>query len=300
MNSSLLILILSPALTMAAVICPPSRNQITADRELIHHVNQYDDDDRRLRADYARENKITEAEVEKRYAGSGDLYCGSSFSQGQITLKDNLLLVSGHALGYASHCKNPIKAASKCKLVIHIEKETLVYDVESEVAAGMKCPDHKDYDLRTENDWAVLKLKKRVDPRVKPYAVAVIDPKDTNSKVVAVAKSEDFHKAEKPDDLPRHYGNCDIKKIDEDLGEATRLQTNCDVDHGASGGGIFRPGASPTIVGIVENKSIGCPDGTGADGKGEFQKNCWTGLVTPINDRIVAALNAATGSKKSK
>ena len=284
----------------AAFICAPGHDQISAARDLIHHVAQYDDADRRTKMDYARENKLTEAEVEKRHLGSGDLYCEKSQSQGMVSVKDNLILVAGHALGYEDYCAKPIKPASSCKFVIHISDETLVYDIEAEVAVGFNCPQHKNSEMPPYNDWAILRLKKHVDRRIKPYAVAIVDPMDVDTKVVAVGKSKDFYPNAKFDDKPRHYGNCDIKKIESILGEATQFQTNCDADHGLSGGGLFRPGPNPTVIGIFHSIASGCKDGTGANGTGDFQMNCWGSMVTPINEIIVSELNKVTGKKQRK
>lgn len=266
-------------------------------------INQVDEADRRTAKDYAAEHNATEDEIKRRYAATGDLICGHFKSQANVTLASDLITTSAHSLVADGKCVDPTKTY-KCTFTVEIEGQRIDYETSKLLDSGWIC-NYPDI-TSAGTDWAVLRLNKKVDPRVKPYA---IDPTlrlrmHFNTKLVAVGKSFDFPMA-KPDDVfqhPRHYGDCQTKQP---VGSA--IQTNCDLSAGASGGALVTPGPDPILVGVHEREIIGgtlgrdkCPKPNWSKRVGSYSM-CWaTASVLVTTDLAEAVRKAAKESERAQ
>ena len=254
-------------------------------------VNQVDEADRKTAKDYAAAHNATEDEIKHRYAATGDLDCGNGKSQANVTLVGDVITTSAHSLGGGKKCVDP-KKTPKCSFTVEIDGQKATYETSALVDSGWTCgyPD-----ITTPGtDWAVLRLNKKVDPKIKPYAI----DRDyelkmkTNSPVVAVGKSADFPDAKALDlfEHPRHYGDCQTKQP-----VGTGVLTNCDISPGDSGGALVTPGPNPTLVGVHMQEVIGgtgCPKANWAKHTGAYSM-CWATMSGLVNGDFATAVERA-------
>jgi hypothetical protein len=140
----------------------------------------------------------------------------------------------------------------------------------------------------------VVRLKQKVDKSITPYEVETLMADEAKKAAVFVGKSKDFapNNEKKLAELPRHYGDCKITTIKGDV-VAREIQSNCDLGHGSSAGGLFRPGPAPVLVAIAKNQNTGCEDGTGANGRGPSKPDCWASLFVPVGYEMTEVLKKA-------
>ena len=255
-------------------------------------VNQVDEADRRTAKDYAAEHNTTEEEIKRRYAATGDLNCGGGKSQANVVLVGDVIATSAHSLGGGpKKCVDPNKPV-KCTFITEVDGVKAEYETTALIDSGWTCgyPDV----FHPGSDWAVLKLNKKVDPRIKPYG---IDPKirlrtPLDTKIVSVGKSSDFPDA-KAQDLfqhPRHYGDCQTKQP-----VGSGILTNCDVSPGASGGAVLTPGPDPILIATNASNIYGgtdCPKPNFAKKKGAYSM-CWASKSEFVTTDYAAALQKA-------
>lgn len=109
--------------------------------------------------------------VQVRFAATGDFRCGKILAQGNLVIRDDVLLVNSHAI-YKARTYEPLaKDLRSCFFTAEVggKKEKLF--VKEIINSGYKCPNNQV--KLGEKDWAVLRLKDHVSDRIKPYRVNV-------------------------------------------------------------------------------------------------------------------------------
>ena len=149
----------------------------------------------------------------------------------------------------------------------------------------------------------VLRLKKPVDARIKPYAIRADYSLalHQNEGVVQIGRSGDWPAGHvgNMSERARHYGDCKTGSADQ-FGTSGLVETDCDSDSGSSGGSVVTPGPDPVLVAInhgsIEHGSPGCDPKIGATGHDDYHPNCWAGLAAPIAKDLQAAVLKAAGT----
>ena len=259
-------------------------------------VNQIDEADRRSAETYATEHGTTADEIKRRFAATGDLNCGGAKSQANVTLVGNVITTTAHSLVGDNNCvdltKNP-----DCIFTTEIDGKKNDYRVTKVSGSGKDCKSLNK--SKSGLDWAVLKLDRIVDSKIKPYQ---IDPDfpltmKPGTGVTTVGKSIDWPDS-KSKDLsvhPRHYGDCLTKQP---LNSA--VNTNCDASPGTSGGGFLKRGTpEPVLVGVMTSNVYGgeeCPPPNYAKRTGSYSI-CWASQATLFKGSFAdAAIKAAEES----
>ena len=255
-------------------------------------VNQVDDADRRTAEAYAAENHATANEIKQRYAATGDLNCGGGKSQANVTLIGNVITTTAHSIVGDNQCVD-LKKKPPCTFTVEVEGQRIEYQTTEVTASGKACGSLNK--SKNGRDWAVMKLNKMVDSRVKPYQ---IDPEWSlgarpNTPVTAVGKSIDWPDSKSKDlfNHPKHYGNCVTKQ----LGSGW-IDTNCDSSAGSSGGPLLkRDTNAPILVGVHESTTTGgdeCPPPNSAKRSGPYSQ-CWASVSTILkgsfSDAVIKA-----------
>ena len=242
------------------------------------------DPDRKTAANFA-DHKAGETKeiIEKRYAATGDFYCGKEFyGQGQLTIKDDIITTSAHILTKSvKTCPVTLAPLSKCKFTLRHEGKLHDFDIDRIVDTGFKCTSNGQK-LKGSQDWIVLKLKKHVDPKIRPYPIAQSSSfVAENPDVVMVAKSHDFNPTNKSDIrlAERHYGRCHLRSVYGERTSPLAVESDCDASPNSSGGSVLVPGDQPELLAIV---SGGLEDCGSSDKTGPYQKGCWATVMTPI------------------
>ena len=145
----------------------PSISSQLAIPSKVLRASQVDDPDRRLAKAYADEHHTSESEIKRRYAATGDLTCnGVATGQANVTLVGDVITTAAHSIFLKPNCGQAKQKLKGCKLVAEIEGERQEYEIDEVINTGYICgsPDMKE----SGTDWAVLRLKKKVDPRINP------------------------------------------------------------------------------------------------------------------------------------
>ena len=196
-------------------ICPPVKGQLSDNEDVAKYMlkaAQIGPPDRKSAQSFGGKT-ASRAEVERRFGGSGDFVCGPDFGQAQVILNGDTIITSAHMLMPSNTCDGPVRSVDSCKFTLRVEGKIKAYEIDRPLDTGYRCP-HAGV-FKTQDDWVVLKLKEKVDSRVKPYKVgranaAAVQP---GAQVIQVAKSNDFtlNGAKLMADAERHYANCSIK-----------------------------------------------------------------------------------------
>ena len=250
----------------AAISCPPEHTLIDASTAVTADVlqaAQIDDADRRLAAKYAAEHGTDEATIKRRYAATGDITCnGVPGGQANVTVVADVITTSAHSIFGRSTCGNVNDQPKNCKILLEVEGEKQSYDIKSVINTGWICGS-SDFD-KAATDWAVLRLTRKVDPRVKPYAITTDVKKklDPGTPVTAIGKSVDFPKDAVTDILkkPRHYGDCESGGL-QSYDSARTVTLTCDLSPGSSGGALVTRGDNPVLMAVhvgIRASGMGC------------------------------------------
>jgi hypothetical protein len=242
----LLLLLSGPSTSQALPLCSSHAKGLTANlNPLLQQVLVVGEPERFTFQEFAKRNATGEAQLRTRFAATGQLVCnttnGESYSTAQLTLKNNILIASGHAFTDIN-CKGRETFLETCRFLV--EGHTEKYKIKKIAATGLRCPDS----VKTVDDWAVLVLEKEV-PNIQPYAIspsAIADLRP-NPKVLVAGYSGDYFVNGKN---VRHIGRCPVRRPD-----ATGLfvfHSECDSSFGSSGSGTFRDDIeNPTLLGII-------------------------------------------------
>ena len=280
---------LSPVFSHAVPPCLP-RSDLLGNLAAVNQplrVSQVDDADRRTAEEYAKEHGTTENEIKQRYAATGDLDCGHSKSQANVTLVGNVITTTAHSISGNDKCIDVTKKPN-CTLTLEIGGKKTQYKTTEISASGKDCKSLN----KSKNglDWAVLKLDRMVDSHIKPYSIdrdfSLTMKPDT--QVTAIGKSIDWPNTKDKDLFlhPKHYGDCLTKQP-----LSSAVETNCDVSPGTSGGAfVKRGGTDPVLVGVMTSTIYGgdlCPSPpTRTKRTGPYVKFCWSNSATLVDARF--------------
>lgn len=200
-------------------------------------------DGRNTEQEYSTAKGQSLGEIEDRFAATGLLNCKKSRASAQLT-------GDGWTLTTAAHVFK--SRENKCKLserpencVFHyrsrgIEKTAKITSI---FKIGYQCTKPN-----SERDWAILKLADEVRD-IEPYDLpGEWDHPYPDLKVISVsARTVDFTRFDKISGKltnPKSIEDCTVKFTYRSRGDnymgATLFQTDCDSDHGSSGGSILR------------------------------------------------------------
>ena len=246
-------------------------------------ASQIDDADRRTAEAYAKEHNTTANDIKRRYAATGDLDCGGGKSQANVTLIGNVITTSAHSLVGDNKCVD-LKKKPNCTFTVEIDGQRLEYKTIEVTGSGKYCGSLN----KSKNglDWAVLKLDKAVDARVKPYRMDTDFYKTMKpgTPVISVGKSIDWPDGKSKDLFthPKHYGDCVTKQP-----MSGEVDNNCDISAGTSGGALIKSGggADPVLVGVHASTTFGgdrCPPPNFAKRSGPYSP-CWSSEATLLN-----------------
>ena len=306
-----LVIVLLPITATAMLPCLPRRT-ITSDMQNLSakamNVVLVGSADRKNATNYGLDHDhITPEAVESRYGATGDLSCpipgypNWGAGQAQVTFKNNVLTTAAHVFFTNRDCASLVKP-STCTFIIRVAGKEQRYAISPEFEAGYKCP-HQGPFTSGGDDWMVLKLKKAVDSRVRPYDIrregqASIGAGD---ELVAVGKSVDWpakNTALNLLDRPRHYGDCN-SQFAVKSGSSGSVEVDCDWSKGASGGSLVSRGPNPTLLAIVRGDTskvpANCDQSLGADGHDSYHQHCWTNLATAVDGDFKSAILRAGG-----
>lgn len=254
----------------------------------------FGDDDRRTEEQYARENNMTLAEVQDRYAATGVLTCDNSEVSASLTLANNVAVTAAHAFANSSTCE--IKSQPRrCKFTATIGRVKKVVRVSKLVATGFKCPQKP----TNAEDWAVLKLERGLIG-VRPYLVEnqliEVDAKVTS---VSAISNDVFQSGRAIPYYSKTIGNCTAFKIYQSNGDPTIFSSDCDVAGGASGGAILKDGSSwPALLGIHKMTSetreqLAEAIRSGKANSGSFVEREWAAFHVPLQGEFLKAVLSA-------
>jgi hypothetical protein len=280
--------------------------------DLIIQAGIIDEDDRRTEDQYAKENKNAKTgqvetvdTIKKRYAATGAINCGNGkvYGSAQLTLKDNLITTSAHALLDMDSCA-VLAAPSDCVFVVYSHGKERQIKIDKKIKSGY---DGKTCPQAMEDDWLVLKLSEHVDD-VKPYQV---DPKavtkmHNGSDVVAVGRSKDFRtftlvNGQRLYNFPKHVGNCKVKDTFEF--PATRIYTNCDSSKFSSGGSLLSENSDSVTLLAIHQGSMETAEQanaamvSGVPNRGEYSKAQRYSSYIPIAGAVYDSLIQEANSK---
>ena len=289
------------SLALSAPLCPPTRSQLGVYDEInarILKAAQYDANDRQTAAEFGKKNNESAAVVEHRYGASGDLKCEQfgfiSGAQAQLVMRGDTILANAHGLFFGSACEKPF-SLNACTFTIEREGKKTAYKIDSQLASGWKCPPPTEKANALNKDWVILKLKKSVDPKVKPYQL--VDPPCANeigsADVVAVGKSVDYRLNGKISPDAKHYARCEIIRS-ACFNSTAVMKSNCDSDHGSSGSGLFLDEKNPKVFGIVVAMVDACPKDAKAR-TGPYNAACFHAQSIPIAGDLKKELEGLVG-----
>lgn len=217
----------------------------------VAQVAIFGDDDRRTEEQYARENNMTLAEVQNRYAATGVLTCDRSELTANLTLSNDLIVTSAHGF-WGGDCEKLTKP-SACTFTIKIGKVTKKARVKGLVAAGYSCPILP----AKADDWAILRLETAIEG-VQPYAVARDLVEEGASAVhVSAITTDGFKDGVRLPRLTKSIGNCTVHKLYRPyVTRATIFSSDCDFAAGGSGGAVLHESSSgPKLVGVSKGSN---------------------------------------------
>ena len=262
---------------------------------------QTDEPDRKSAQDFGAAHGMSAAQVEKKFAATGDFICPKATGQAQVTVRGDVVTTAAHLI-YPKHNCDDVVPFKDCRLQLNVNGKMQAYRFKAIVKSGITCPAASEF--KHQDDWIVLRLEKTVDPRVKPYAISTGTSAKLNpdQKIITVAKSYDW-----PDtgrafirDRPRHYAECEIKKLpDEPL---QLLQTNCDTSSGSSGGSVLTTDGDPLLLGIVSGQlkpgqRPNCAERPAQSGP--YQADCWGSAAVAVDGAFRSAILEAAGIKET-
>ena len=290
---TLLFRLLSASLLIhSAPICPPTKSQISDDKDLVSKVGYYDGIKPEDAEAFARRLSIPKKEVERRFDATGVFACQSAWGQGNVVVNRGTIAVPAHILYSESKCdqKRPL---DKCVFIYQGRGKDELFAIDKVVNSGGCTPGGK---LKNGEDWAILKLKAKLPASLQPYGVpARGEEMKPGDAAVVVGKSAGFNPKKLEgalSTLPKGHANCTA------IAKGTRsypdlMQSNCFAYPGCSGCAILTDGARPLIKGILKgdmNVSNGClgSDVPGEDGP--FKVDCRGSAIVVVEDRFLWAL----------
>ncbi len=289
------VLLMSFSMFAHAFTAPCMTNPFSKQLEgLLQPIAIFGEPDRRTEEAYARENGMTQAEVEKRYAATGMLKCGPARLTANLVLTNNLILTSAHAFFDQKTCRK-ISNPKSCKFFVRNAIGTREFKIKGLESIGSNCPNN----FEKTDDWAILRLTEDV-AGVTPYS---IDGKpsgaiDDNQKVVSInAVNLDLYTSgRKENDETKTIGNCTARKVYRTDGDPIYFSSDCDNSPGGSGGAILRTSDSiPVLTGITRGSTesedqVKAGKKRGVANSGDFAEAKWAAYHIPIRGKLLNAL----------
>lgn len=288
-------LVLCHQAVFAVPVCT-ANSQFKEIPNLAKKIAVFDEPDRKVDVQYAKAHNENVEVIRKRFAPTGDFHCGqgNDWFGGQLTIKDNVVTSSAHAF-FNDDCTRRHADLSQCKFILIVDGKERSFEIEKIEGSGYLC---NRIPFRAKDDWAVIRLKERVPPQIKPYRV---DPRVTaaiqGKKVVAVGKSSDFYyQAGNKIIFPKHYADC-IAKTTLTGPENGTIATNCDSAERTSGSSLLAGNVDdPILVGVHSGSSETHQQLEQAwknhkPNQGKFDSLDWASYATPVSGEFYEFLS---------
>lgn len=205
---------------------------------LLIPVVVFGDHGRETIAQFAATQRLNPAAVRRRHAASGIVQCGDAHGAGQLTLADNVITTAAHVF----FDETGARRAKTCvfELMLGDGREIHVPIDSSSIVAGSRNP----YAVAVVDDWAVAKLKHRIDgPR--PYRIA--DHIGLGPVEFAARGHVDWGDARR-----LSLQKCRLRRLLARGAEGTReFAFDCDTADGASGGAVLSGETSDKLMAVL-------------------------------------------------
>lgn len=207
--------------------------------DYVQQVRIVGEDGRKTEEEYARYKNVPLYEIQNRFAATGILRCPNRIGSAQLT-GDNRTLTSVAHLFRSRECKT-INRPDECTFEYVTKGTKRSMRLSGEVEMGHYC----ESSWRAQ-DWSILKLAAPIED-VTPYMVpGEFDDPMPGTKVVSVsAGAVDFRRKDKITGTvvtPKSIEECTVKWLHPGPGgfNSIAFDTDCDSDHGNSGGSVLR------------------------------------------------------------
>lgn len=280
-----------------------------------------DGPDRRTIAEWATTYGFDLAAIEQRYGATGAVSCDwsdavhgehSTFSTGQVTVRRDLVTLSGHVFRDLDECYDKARPAG-CRFTVTIGGSVQSASIEEVVAIGFDC-DGTDYNDRLRNDWAVARLDRMLD--VEPYAIPDLPGPDLRRTmaVMSVVHSQDYLTLgpEGEELHPKTVGRCHVRDLLTEDNETTTtfFTSDCDGAQRSSGGSVLNDqGETPVLIAIWVANSEGRPaldravarmiEAGGFDASlansGNYSPVRWSSRHVPLSGEFLDTIRAEVG-----
>jgi hypothetical protein len=208
-------------------------------------------DSRLTLPDFARKHGEDVGVYETRYAATGIVNCGGTYSTAQLTVSNDIVTTAAHAF-YGPSGSPRGGDLSACVFTIDIKGATYTARVRGDtVRAGSTTP----YALPPVHDWAVARLDHPI-PQARPYAIDGSSATGTSIMLLAHRHRGWAH------DGSKAIEDCSIRAAQlVDSGSPREIDIDCSAGDGASGSAIMLQGsAAPKMVGIYVGWRSAHPD----------------------------------------
>lgn len=271
--------------SLAIVAAPPIPAYQTVD--MFHQIVQVEEHDtRQTFEEYAKERRVPVSQIRAKFSGSGIVVCNDNTPiSAQVTGSRNVISTAGHLFRDPDSCRD--KDFSK-GCYFHTESTP---NVKYEIDLKSLRMEQSCVPGQRSDDWAVLKLKRPVPNKVKPYKIPAEDVElGPNTEVVHVAAySSDF---ERNGQRLSHVQHCLIRGADYMFNAPVR--TNCTTGKGSSGSGQFIEDNNELVmVAINVHEKIGNrtkPKMGFNDGSQDVRKALYNGSV-PLSGNFLTTIH---------
>jgi len=205
----------------------------------------FGDNGRRTVDQFAADNKLDASALNKTYAASGLIECGSLHGAGQLTLTDQIVTTAAHVF----FDEKGVPTGKSCSFVLENQGKHVSIPIDlTSIVAGSRDP----YAVAEVHDWAVARLSRPVEG-VQPYGIA--PPAAAHAPVEFVSRGHiDWGEGRR-----LSIQKCQMHDQLALGAEGTReFSFDCDTGDGASGGAVMamaeKPEISAILVGWTSNR----------------------------------------------
>lgn len=236
-------------------------------------------------AEYQKKHpEMTLEEVYQLFSFNGRMICGGT-ATASITEADNVLTSAAHVF-YNEDCSPAIKNLKECYFLRIIGPDQLSepYYVDS-VEVGDKCPRKNDF--TNSNDWAVVKLRRRVKGANKLILQDDCVARPGLRGMHFASMHADFGDQDNP---PPTFGECGLVKV---TFTGINLVGDCSAGGGASGGSFTCQNGNQFALAAIYIASSANPDWYNKPFHPGWNKSSFV----PVDEKVRAAIKRAAGNK---
>jgi hypothetical protein len=257
-------------------------------------------DDRRTEEAYARENGMSVAEVQKRYAANGRLICDKAILNANLVLVNDLIVTSAHAFSSSEYCKKR-STPKNCSFEARLGAVKIRIGVSRLESIGFRCEKTSTEKQSMVDDWAVLRLKNELKGIV-PFSISNGESMKGNSTVTAVSSInvDFFPNGKQASQFVKSIGSCLIHKLYRKSGDVVFFSSDCDGAEGSSGSALLDDSSStaPVLLGILQGgnetgEQLTSAVRTKSPNTAEFAEDKWASYGVPLQGEFLKGVLAA-------